>query len=111
MGPGTHVRRRILSGIRPTSQPDWVAARHDVDYLRGGEWNGIAADLKAIIASDYSFQGIVMKLGLGLRTGLDILSMSTPLHKLTHFNGSRFSQTQIEEIEEGLARMEKTVKW
>lgn len=90
MGPGTHVIDNIFKRIKPTSQPDAVALQHDVDYLFDKE--PIISDLRAIVRSDNSLQGMTMKIGLGARSIADYLIHTNPVLNYfdinpTHING------------------------
>jgi hypothetical protein len=69
MGPGTHVLKRVLNGVQPTTHTDAVALTHDINYLIAGNDPSKAAlaDQLAIDRAGYSFQGSVMKVGLTLR--------------------------------------------
>lgn len=90
VGPGTHIINNVHNSIKPKSRTDWVATKHDIDYLRPGHFNAFKADLKAIRKSDWSPEGIAMKLGLSFRSMLDLIYLSNPLmwgfHPLTDFN-------------------------
>jgi len=89
MGPGTDVQAKIEAGIKPTSSNDAVALQHDIDYLADGEMFG--ADLKAIVDSDMSMQGTVMKIGLAARSVADAYFHISPFSHFFdnpfHFNG------------------------
>jgi len=84
MGPGTHVVDRVFQGVRPTSQPDSVALQHDIDYLTKEE--PIISDLRAIVRSNNSFQGQIMKAGLMSRSIADAFFHMNPIANLLHIN-------------------------
>lgn len=84
MGPGTRVIANILEGVEPTSYNDALALRHDIEYLKGGE--KFRSDLKAIIGSDSSPQGLAMKLGLMSRIGFDLVTHVLPFVNNLHLN-------------------------
>lgn len=77
LGPGTQIRRRILTNIKPTSDIDAIARQHDVDYLRDNSDLGMfEADLRAIqksFTATPSLQQIAMITGLSSRIILSAL--------------------------------------
>jgi hypothetical protein len=94
MGPGTHVIENLLNGVQPTTYNDALALRHDIEYLADGE--KFTSDLKAISQSDWSLQGIAMKLGLTARSSLDLLTHVNPLLPNFHPNGRTDKLTGVE---------------
>lgn len=87
MGPGTHVIDKIMNNIKPVDYNDLVAQQHDIDYLTDEE--PILSDIQAILNSRSGLNGVALRLGLTIRTVLDILLMPLGLHKYTHFNKSQ----------------------
>lgn len=87
MGPGTHVITKVLNGVEPTSYTDALALRHDLQYLTSGE--KFKEDWQAIAASDWSTQGIAMKVGLTGRIVFDAVSHLLPFDKKFHLNNSK----------------------
>lgn len=86
-GPGTHVVSNIMRGIKPTSTTDLVALEHDLDYYVDHE--PITSDIKAIYNSDFSAEGVAMKVGLAGRSVADVIWHSSPLSYFgnpTHIN-------------------------
>jgi len=71
------VVTKVLSGVLPVTQPDFLALMHDIDYLKySGDESLVAkvADMKAILSSDYSLEGLLMKAGLLARTAFGLSS-------------------------------------
>lgn len=83
LGPGTHVIKKILDKINPTSHEDVAAMLHDIDYLRSGE--KFQSDYYAWRESGMNYHGFMLTLGLNLRSIGDAL-----FHVLTP-NGPNFA--------------------
>jgi len=101
MGPGTHIFNNLLNQKQPTSQPDALAVRHDIEYLRSGEKFG--SDLKAAAESDFSLGGWGMKIGLVARTSYDAWSHLLDLPNL-HLNNAQSVPDNVYEAAQTLAR-------
>lgn len=74
-GPGTHIVTRILEKQLPNSKADALALLHDILYLKYNN-NAIMVELVDQIAAEnapLSLDGIVMKVGLGLKTDLGLM--------------------------------------
>jgi len=74
MGPGTHIVDKIVRGVMPQSKHDCLALLHDLRYLSAKTKEQLTlADDNAIRNADYlSLQGLSMKLGLNLRSILNL---------------------------------------
>jgi hypothetical protein len=107
MGPFTHIVTNVLNSIEPTSYNDALALRHDVEYLRSGE--RFYSDWKAIKESDWTPQGIMMKLGLAGRITGDIITHLLPFSPKLHLNGSELTEKQIELIQDKASKL--LMKW
>jgi len=87
MGPGTHVVKRVLGKVKPSSYTDQIALRHDLDYLDNNK-EPIVSDIKAIIKTDNSLQSLAMRVGLTTRSIFDILEHLAPFGtRYSHING------------------------
>lgn len=71
MGPGTHTLQRIIKDSKPQNHNDAVSLEHDLDYM---VMDKMTADVKAIHESEFSLDGLALKLGLTARTALDLLT-------------------------------------
>ncbi len=98
-----------MHGVKPTSPTDAVAMQHDIEYLRPGHFNAYKADLKAILNSGYTWEGLAMKFGLTTRIVLNLITATNPLlwalHPLTDFNKPYYKEdSQNEELVEVLQK-------
>ncbi len=110
LGPGTNIEYNIRNKIRPKTYNDFVALKHDIDYLRAGHLNATMADLKAMWRSKSGLDGVAMRTGLGARTILDNLLYLIPfssIHEITHFN----AKTDNEELRQELSSIVTNNSW
>jgi len=73
-GPGTHVITRILNHVFPTDYNDALTLIHDIEYLMYSKRPEIIArsDQTAINQATNNLHGMVIKIGLSIRKGLDL---------------------------------------
>lgn len=89
---------KVLQQVKPTSYIDSIARQHDIDYLRnsGSQIGTLLADAKAILSTYLtipSLQAISLRLGLGTRSFLDLLTAGR-IHFNPALKGMTFEQTR-----------------
>jgi len=96
----------MFDNVAPTSYVDALALKHDIEYLSDGE--KFASDLSAVYNSDWSVQGIAMKIGLLSRVGLDAITHLIPFAPKFHLNG-RTDKLNVKtiDLQRKLARLAK----
>lgn len=85
MGPGTHVIKRVLSGIKPINHNDTLALAHDINYLIADGDPKLLQQADQIAINNVHGDGSVpMILGLQMRK---ILGIYNNEHKGTTAQG------------------------
>jgi hypothetical protein len=63
-GPGTHVINRVLDRKYPMNMTDAATLFHDIEYYMKAGQSALLPDLRAIKDSDWSLQGLGVKIGM-----------------------------------------------
>jgi hypothetical protein len=74
MGPGTHIRGKILAGTQPLNKLDEIALVHDINYVYAGSDPRLIqlADDAAMRVNQGNLLGFVMDAGLTIRKYLKL---------------------------------------
>lgn len=101
LGPGTHILGNIRNRVKPINYADYIAFKHDIDYAIGVD--PLWADVKAIARTiaQPTVSGLVMSIGLGLRSVLaSIGSSNREFNYFDQFANSNYTDLQIQEMKE-----------